>query len=157
VPEKTSSSRGIAALILDLGTGWSWTVSVMPWPLYPWWKSVRFPLNVRLGTLSSLSRWYREEKNLLCLQEIVKPISVRLQYLCRLHCPLLCYNMSLTWFCDWVTIQTSHIHVWLALSLWCLQNCMICGSMLTVRWYAHWGPCFQTDNNTHWYIATLCI
>jgi hypothetical protein len=30
---------------LDLGISWRWVVSFTPWPLYPWGKSLRYPLD----------------------------------------------------------------------------------------------------------------
>jgi len=41
-------SGGIALLILDLGTRWSWVVSFTIRPLYPQGKSPSYPLDRRL-------------------------------------------------------------------------------------------------------------
>jgi hypothetical protein len=40
-------------IILDLGTSWRWVVSFTPLPLYPWGKSLRYPLD-RVGPRASL-------------------------------------------------------------------------------------------------------
>jgi hypothetical protein len=42
------ASRGIASRIPYISTRCSWAVSLIPRPLYPSWKSPRFPLNRRL-------------------------------------------------------------------------------------------------------------
>jgi hypothetical protein len=47
---------------LDLGTGWMWVVSFMPWPLYAYGKSPRYPLDRRLGGPQSWSGRHGEVK-----------------------------------------------------------------------------------------------
>jgi hypothetical protein len=49
--EVCTGSRGIAVLILNLGTRWRWVVNVTPRPLYPWERSARYTLKRRLGGL----------------------------------------------------------------------------------------------------------
>jgi hypothetical protein len=46
-------------LIIDLGTGWRWMVTLTPWPPYPWEKSSWYQLGQ--------TRYFGEEKNLLPL------------------------------------------------------------------------------------------
>jgi hypothetical protein len=56
-------SRGIAALILDIGTRWRWVGSFTPWPLYPQRKSSRYSLDRRLGGFQSRFGRGGEKKN----------------------------------------------------------------------------------------------
>jgi hypothetical protein len=49
--------------ILDLGTGWGWVVSFMPWALYPQGESPWYPLYRRLGGSQSQSGCCWEERN----------------------------------------------------------------------------------------------
>jgi len=42
-------SRGTASLMLNLGTRWSWMISLWPQSLYPGRKRAQHPLNRRLG------------------------------------------------------------------------------------------------------------
>jgi hypothetical protein len=44
-----------SSTILDLGTGWRWTTSFTPRPLYPQGKGPQWPLNRRLGGPQSWS------------------------------------------------------------------------------------------------------
>jgi hypothetical protein len=53
-------SGGISPRIFDLGTRWRWLVSFTPRPLYPWGKSLLYPLDRRLGGLQS-QWWWREK------------------------------------------------------------------------------------------------
>jgi hypothetical protein len=54
---------GIAPRILNLGTRWRWVVIFTLQPLYPQWKSPRYPLDSRLGGSHSRSGPGGEEKN----------------------------------------------------------------------------------------------
>jgi hypothetical protein len=56
-------SRGIAPLILDLGTRWRWVVCFTHRPLYPQGKNHRYPLDRRLGGPQSRSGHDGEQKN----------------------------------------------------------------------------------------------
>jgi hypothetical protein len=58
-----SGSGGIAPLILGFGTWWKWVVSFTPRPLYPQGKSLRDPLDRRLGGPQNRSGGGGEEKN----------------------------------------------------------------------------------------------
>jgi len=50
--------RGTASLMLNLGTRWSWMVSLWPQSLYPRRKRAQCPLNRSLGGLQSGSQHY---------------------------------------------------------------------------------------------------
>jgi hypothetical protein len=56
-------SRGIAPLILDLGSRWRWVVSFMHWPPYPQGKNPWYALDRRLSGPQSRSGRGGEEKN----------------------------------------------------------------------------------------------
>jgi hypothetical protein len=45
----------IDSCILDLSTSWRRVVRFMPWLLYPWGKSLQYPLNRRLSGPQNMS------------------------------------------------------------------------------------------------------
>jgi hypothetical protein len=53
----------MVACILNLGTRWKRIVSFTSWPLYPWEKNARFPLDRRLGRPQISSGHSGKEKN----------------------------------------------------------------------------------------------
>jgi hypothetical protein len=58
---KHVESGGIAPCILNVGTSWRRMVSFTSQPLYPRWRSRRYPLDMRLGGLQSQSGRCRVE------------------------------------------------------------------------------------------------
>jgi len=62
-------SRDIKALIHNLVIKCRSLVSIMLWPLYYHSKRPLYELNSRLGGSQNQSRYLREEKNFLTLQE----------------------------------------------------------------------------------------
>jgi hypothetical protein len=60
-------SGGIVWLTINVGIRWRSVVSLMPWSLYPYGKSLHYPLNRRLGRPVSQSGCFGEDKNLLLL------------------------------------------------------------------------------------------
>jgi len=62
------SSRGIAPLILSLGTRWEWSTS-RAGRLSPG-ENPRYPLDMRLGDLQSQSGYFASEKNMLPLSRL---------------------------------------------------------------------------------------
>jgi len=60
---KTYWGGDIMQRILALGTRRGWEVSFMPQPLYPWGKSLQYPLDRRLGGPQSWSGQSGEEKH----------------------------------------------------------------------------------------------
>jgi hypothetical protein len=67
-------SGGIAPRILDLGTRWTWVVSLTPRPLYPQGKSPWYPLDGRRGGPQSRSGLGGVEKNSQPLSGLEPPI-----------------------------------------------------------------------------------
>jgi hypothetical protein len=59
-------SRGIASLILNLGTRWMWVVKSCP-GRFNLWKKSRYPFNKRVGATQTRSGRFGEEKNLFAL------------------------------------------------------------------------------------------
>jgi hypothetical protein len=64
MPWRRMGSGRIKPRIVDLGTSWRWVVSFTSQPLYPLWKSPRYPLDGRLGGPQNRSGLREEEKNL---------------------------------------------------------------------------------------------
>jgi hypothetical protein len=85
--EFIEGSRGKASLILNLSIRWSWVVNFIPWPLYFWSKTPRYPLHKWLGgpQRTRLGVLYRE-KNLVPLLgielEIFQPVASSLYWQC---------------------------------------------------------------------------
>jgi hypothetical protein len=73
MPWKRMGERRYSSTILDFGTRWRWVVSFTPLPLYTRGKSLRYPLDGRLGGPQSQSGRCREEKNLFPLLGIEPP------------------------------------------------------------------------------------
>jgi hypothetical protein len=104
-------SKGTAPCILKLGTRWRWMVSFMPWSLYPWGKSPRYPLDKRLGwgAPELVWTWWWREKNTFPIPvgkqtPIIQPVALSLYWPSYPGSPCLCLliqSWTPVWYINW--------------------------------------------------------
>jgi hypothetical protein len=63
--------RGTAPLILNFGTRWWWVVNFTPGPLYPWPRTLWYPLSRTLGSHQSRSGRFGGEKYIPCAITVI--------------------------------------------------------------------------------------